>query len=131
MFSLEKLSAYLTVNDVTAGESDVYDGVQPVVPSGSKQEVTKSVRRAFEAGGSRWSIREILPGEGRLEGTVTTPVFGFVDDLTVRLEPFEGEPSDGDWRVVARSRSRVGRGDLGKNARNLRTFYSNLRDSSS
>lgn len=131
MFPLERLSAHLTVNDVTAGESDVYDWVQPVVPSGSKQEVTKSVRRAFEAGGSRWSIREILPGEGRLDGTVRTPVFGFVDDFTVRRDSPEDEPSDGGWRVVARSRSRVGRDDPRKTAENLRTFPSNLRDPSS
>lgn len=86
----------------------------------------KTVRKAFRAGGEGWTLEKYSPDATRLEGTVTTPVFGFVDDFEVWLEPVNPDPET--WRIVARSRSRVGRGDLEKNARNIRSFYQRLRE---
>ncbi|MBX3413480.1 MAG: DUF1499 domain-containing protein [Pirellulales bacterium] len=52
----------------------------------------------------------------------TTALWRFKDDITVRLEPVaEGT------RVSARSQSRVGKGDLGQNPRNLRELFEALR----
>jgi uncharacterized protein (DUF1499 family) len=62
------------------------------------------------------------PAEGRLEATDTTFWFGFKDDVVVRVRP-DGTGS----RVDVRSLSRVGRSDLGMNARRIRRFLERLR----
>ncbi len=59
---------------------------------------------------------------GRLEATDRTRWFGFRDDVVVRVRP-DGAGS----RVDVRSVSRVGRSDLGTNARRIRGFLDALR----
>jgi uncharacterized protein (DUF1499 family) len=69
-----------------------------------------------------WEIVATAPGEGRLEATDRTRWFGFRDDVVVRVRP------DGaGTRVDLRSVSRVGRSDLGVNARRIRDFLAALR----
>lgn len=68
-----------------------------------------------------WEIVAVVPAEGRLEATATTPWFGFKDDVVVRLTP-AGTGS----RVDVRSKSRVGRSDLGANAKRIRAFLAEL-----
>jgi uncharacterized protein (DUF1499 family) len=68
-----------------------------------------------------WEIVAAVPLEGRLEATATTFWFGFKDDVVVRITP-----SDGGSRVDVRSVSRVGRSDVGANARRIRTFLKKL-----
>jgi uncharacterized protein (DUF1499 family) len=69
------------------------------------------------ARGLGWEIVAVAPGEGRLEATDRTRWFGFRDDIVVRVRP-DGAGS----RVDVRSVSRVGRSDLGTNARRIRTY---------
>ena len=54
--------------------------------------------------------------------TATSLVFGFKDDVVVRV----AKGTDGT-RVDVRSKSRVGRNDFGMNAKRIRTFAENLR----
>jgi uncharacterized protein (DUF1499 family) len=69
-----------------------------------------------------WEIVATAPAEGRLEATDRTRWFGFRDDVVVRVRP------DGaGTRVDVRSVSRVGRSDLGTNARRIRAFLEALR----
>ena len=82
--------------------------------------------RAFAAaGGGRAAAglgdRGRRPREGRLEATATTPWFGFKDDVVVRVTA-AGSGS----RVDVRSKSRVGRSDLGANAKRIRAFLAEL-----
>ena len=79
--------------------------------------------RAVEvARGLGWEIVATAPAEGRLEATDRTRWFGFRDDVVVRVRP-DGPGS----RVDVRSVSRVGRSDLGTNARRIRGFLEALR----
>ena len=64
-----------------------------------------------------WRIVAVAPAEGRLEASDTTLWFGFTDDIVVRVRP---APSGS--RIDVRSASRVGRSDLGVNARRIRAF---------
>jgi uncharacterized protein (DUF1499 family) len=74
--------------------------------------------RAVEiARGLGWQIVSAVPAEGRLEATDRTRWFGFRDDVVVRVTA-EGAGT----RVDVRSVSRVGRSDLGTNARRIRRF---------
>jgi uncharacterized protein (DUF1499 family) len=68
-----------------------------------------------------WEVASAVPTEGRLEATDTTRWFGFKDDVVVRVAPApEGSLVD------IRSVSRVGRSDLGANARRVRAFVAAL-----
>jgi uncharacterized protein (DUF1499 family) len=60
--------------------------------------------------------------QGIVRATRRTRLWRFIDDVTVRLEP-----TAAGTRVHARSKSRVGIGDLGQNRRNLLTFFRALR----
>lgn len=73
-----------------------------------------------------WQVDLILPPEtgnsvGKVEVTVTTPVFAFPDDVVVRVNGLQGRT-----RVDIRSASRFGQHDLGTNARRARAFLADL-----
>lgn len=55
--------------------------------------------------------------------TRTTRLFGFVDDVIVTLQS-----TDAGTQVDVVSQSRVGKGDLGQNPRNIRELLRTLRD---
>jgi uncharacterized protein (DUF1499 family) len=79
-------------------------------------------RRAQEAARDMgWEIVDSDPARGRIEATATTPWFGFKDDVVVRVRP-----EDGGSRVDVRSVSRVGRSDVGTNARRIREYLEEL-----
>ncbi|HIL01484.1 MAG TPA: DUF1499 domain-containing protein [Myxococcales bacterium] len=70
-----------------------------------------------------WEITYQDASKGRFDASQTSAVFRFVDDITVRVRP-RGSGSE----VDIRSRSRVGRGDLGANAARIRRFAEALMD---
>jgi uncharacterized protein (DUF1499 family) len=65
-----------------------------------------------------WHLESVQRDEHTLHATRTTRVWRFVDDVHIRVEA-AGEGSN----VHARSRSRVGKGDLGQNRRNLLELF--------
>lgn len=68
-----------------------------------------------------WTVTRRDPTAGELEATATTRLFGFHDDIVIRVRP-DGTGS----RVDLRSKSRDGRGDLGTNADRIRRIVSAL-----
>lgn len=68
---------------------------------------------------SRWRLIEADEGRGVIRAEVTTVVFRFVDDVRLRVKLDHNALT----RVDMRSASRVGRGDLGTNARRIRRFF--------
>ena len=73
-----------------------------------------------------WQIVEATPDKLRIEATDTTLLFGFKDDVVVRITP------QGDGSVVdVRSLSRVGGSDFGTNARRVRTYLKRLTERTS
>lgn len=81
-------------------------------PSAAAELVEAAVKRL-----PRWNneSRSTSPPPITLRLTRRTPLWRFVDDITVTLEP-----RDGKTILRAESQSRVGQGDLGQNPRNLR-----------
>ncbi len=63
-------------------------------------------------------ITESDADAGRVEAVDTTFLFGFRDDLVVRISAEEGKGT----RVDVRSKSRVGMSDLGQNAKRIARF---------
>jgi uncharacterized protein (DUF1499 family) len=68
-----------------------------------------------------WTVVRRDPDAGELEAVATTRLFGFHDDIVIRVRP-DGTGS----RVDMRSKSRDGRGDLGTNADRIRRIVSAL-----
>jgi uncharacterized protein (DUF1499 family) len=68
-----------------------------------------------------WEIVAADVAAGRIEATATTPWFGFRDDIVVRVAP---TPTGS--RIDVRSVSRVGKSDLGANAKRIRAFFARL-----
>ncbi|HWP65286.1 MAG TPA: DUF1499 domain-containing protein [Candidatus Limnocylindria bacterium] len=71
-----------------------------------------------------WTVIASDPATGRLEAVVTTRVFGFQDDVAIRVRP----APDGGSVVDVRSKSRDGKGDLGANANRIRAFVARLEE---
>jgi len=69
-----------------------------------------------------WEIVDADRVEGRLEATDTTKWFRFKDDVVVRMVAGNGNST----MVDVRSKSRVGRSDIGVNANRIRDFFSRL-----
>jgi uncharacterized protein (DUF1499 family) len=63
----------------------------------------------------RWQVVSTDTAAGIIKATRRTRLFRFIDDVTIRLESL----SDTVTGIHARSQSRVGKGDLGQNRRNL------------
>jgi len=73
-----------------------------------------------------WEVVGSDAAAGTIEAVDTTKFFGFKDDIAIRVTPIaDGSPNHS--RVDIRSKSRVGRGDIGTNARRIRAFTERLK----
>lgn len=104
---------------VATAQAAAYPDIQPLYLPAEPQQVLARAQQAARALG--WHVVDVDEAAGRLEATDTTFWFGFVDDIVVRVVA-EGERS----RVDVRSISRVGKGDVGKNAARIRAFLQQL-----
>jgi len=78
--------------------------------------------RAADAARARgWEITTLDENSGRIEAVVTTRWFGFKDDVVIRITP-----ASAGSRVDMRSKSRVGRSDVGTNARRIEEFLARM-----
>jgi uncharacterized protein (DUF1499 family) len=119
---VQRLLRPLLVNDVETGESEWYPELKPRRYREAYDEILACARRAIEEG-ARFQLRSVAPDEGRLEAEARTKLIGFVDDITVSLER-----DDGEVEISIRSRSRVGQGDMGQNARTIRELYDRIEE---
>jgi uncharacterized protein (DUF1499 family) len=107
------------INDVSTGATPQYGDIQPQRFSQSSEQVFNAALETSRQMG--WEIRESAPATGTIEAVATTRLFKFKDDVTVTITR-EAEQTI----VNVRSRSRVGKGDLGTNARRIRAFQQEL-----
>ena len=97
-----------------------YPDIQPVTLGVPPEQ---AYRRALDVARSMgWQVDASVPAEGRIEATDTTAWFGFKDDIVIRVSA-AGTGS----RVDVRSESRLGQGDLGKNAQRIRAYLRKLK----
>lgn len=97
------------------GYPDLGPALLPVPPRDAYNRALEVARK------SGWEIVAAAAAENRIEATATTDWFGFKDDIVIRIKP-TGSGS----RVDVRSVSRVGRSDLGTNARRIRLYLQQL-----
>lgn len=89
-------------------------------------EVSVTPQRAFEQAlasvrARGWEVVAADDMELRIEATATSRLYGFTDELVIRVSE-----SDVGARIDMRSRSRVGRIDRGVNAARIRAFLEDL-----
>lgn len=89
------------------------------------EQVHRRVRNLIAQRG--WTLT--ADNKQQLEAVVSSRLFGFRDDVAIRLTPVDTK-SDSDTgvhtRVDMRSASRVGKSDLGANAERIRAFLADL-----
>lgn len=89
-----------------------------VLPTASDVAFDRALASARELG---WEIVAAVPDQGRIEATETSFWYGFKDDVVIRIVG-----QDQESRIDIRSKSRVGKSDLGKNAERIRAFRENF-----
>jgi uncharacterized protein (DUF1499 family) len=92
-----------------------YPDLRPLELALPPAQAFARARAAAQALG--WEIAAADESAGRIEAVATTRWFGFKDDIVVRVAP-AGSGS----RIDVRSKSRVGRSDLGANAKRIQDF---------
>ena len=97
------------------GYADIVPLDLPVPP---EQAFARAERAARAMG---WEIVVVSPQDGRIEATDTSLLFGFKDDVVVRVAA-----QAGGSRVDVRSLSRVGGSDFGVNAKRIRAFLKRM-----
>lgn len=108
-----------TINDVKTGETPEYADLLPQQFKQPYDRVFDAALTAADAMG--WEVTIQDRDKGEIRAVATTRVFRFKDDVTIMIGR-EGE----DVVVNVRSHSRVGKGDLGTNARRIRQFQAEL-----
>jgi uncharacterized protein (DUF1499 family) len=106
---------------VAAQQRATWPDLRPLDTPIDRGQVHVAAREAMRRAG--WEIVGDSPAEGRLEAIATTRWFRFKDDVVVRLR----DRAHGGTRVDVRSKSRIGRSDLGTNARRIRAYLRDLR----
>ena len=102
-------------DEVAKQQREAYADIRTLDFSQSADATFRQALKVAEEMG--WDIVAAKPDEGRIEATATTLWFGFKDDVVIRIEPL---PSGS--RLDIRSKSRVGRSDVGANAARIRAF---------
>lgn len=98
-----------------------YQDVQPIYTSQEKTLVYSIIDQLVEERG--WEVVAKYDQVGVIEATARTPIFGFRDDVVIRVRQIELN----SVRVDMRSSSRVGHGgDFGVNVDRVRAFMADL-----
>jgi len=100
-----------------------YPDIQPLFTRQDKARVYLVISHIVEQRG--WEVVANYSQVGVIEATARTPVFGFRDDVVIRVMQVE----DNQVRVDMRSSSRTGGGDFGVNADRIRAFMKDLSES--
>ncbi len=104
-------------------QREFYPDIQPIP---MELPAAEAFERALEAAGPlHWEIISQTETPYSFEAISTSSFFHFVDDIVVRVRPSETAPESASI-VDVRSRSRMGKGDLGANAARIRAFRERL-----
>jgi len=105
---------------VAAAQQQAYPDIVPYRPP--LPPATLFAQAAMVARDAGWEIVAVDPQQGRIEATDTSLLFGFKDDIVIRITPYERAS-----QLDIRSMSRVGRSDVGVNAQRIRRFLTRLK----
>ena len=102
---------------LAATQARAYPDIAPLTLAMPPQEVFERCLALARREG--WDIVSASSETRIIEATAATAFFGFKDDVVIRVTPASGAAGS---RIDMRSVSRIGRSDLGVNARRIRAF---------
>jgi uncharacterized protein (DUF1499 family) len=100
-------------------QRDAYPDLHPIRIPTTSSRAFRSAEAVAESLG--WEITYSDEQTGVIEATDSSRIFRFIDDIVIRIRPALGVAV-----VDLRSRSRIGKGDLGANAARIRAFRAAL-----
>lgn len=107
--------------ELAAQQQSAYPDLQPlIVDLPAPQAIDRALAAAEDLG---WAIVATDRARGRIEATDTTFWFGFKDDVVIRVTALDA----GRSRIDVRSLSRIGKSDLGANARRIRKYLAAMK----
>ena len=110
------------INDVETGKTPEYPDLQPRSYPQNEAAVLKAAQAVLDrVPGFTFVAAGSGPGGSEIQAVHSTKLFHFKDDVTIRIKR-----QGGTTRVSVRSKSRVGKADLGQNARTIRQFLGEL-----
>jgi uncharacterized protein (DUF1499 family) len=101
---------------IAALQREAFPDIQTLVSSLSPQASHAKALQALDA--LDWVLIVDDASTGTIEAFDKSGIFGFIDDIAIRIIPMEGGS-----QIDVRSVSRVGLGDLGANAQRIRRFF--------
>lgn len=105
-------------------QQKLYPDLAPLaVPLAAEEALARVVELAKQQPG--WSVVHVDEAGFRLEATASTSVMKFIDDIVIEVRPGDDSGSE----VHMRSKSRVGRSDLGANYKRITAFLAQLKSS--
>lgn len=103
-------------------QQQAYPEIMPLtLPLSPAQAFEKAKAVATELG---WKIVSANPETGQIEAVDETALFGFKDDIAIRISTDETNAA----KIDVRSASRVGQSDLGANAKRIERFLQALQE---
>jgi len=105
---------------VAAQQQKAYPDIAPMLLKAAPDKAFAAAQAAL--GSMGLEIDDADAAQGRLEATETSILFGFKDDMVVRV----AATTEGS-KVDVRSKSRIGGHDIGMNAKRVRTFLAKLK----
>ena len=112
--------AWPIINAVETGRTPEYADLRPQRYLATKACVFDAAMHTVNRL-PRWQMVGYREDAGEIRAEVRTRLWRFVDDVTIRVTA-----DNAQTLVSVKSASRVGRGDFGQNARNIRTFLGEL-----
>jgi uncharacterized protein (DUF1499 family) len=113
-----RLLTYLNTNVAETSVESPFEELQPQRYEAPPELLFDIVRRAMQS--LKWEMTNLDASKKEIQAVVTTKIWRFKDDVTIQIQP--GQPSGSILWV--RSASRVGKGDLGANARHIMDLVS-------
>lgn len=101
--------------EVKAAQRSAYPELKTILSELTPEQAYAQAKSTAES--FNWEILAEHPGLGTIEAVDTSFWFGFKDDIAIRITPREQGSA-----IDLRSLSRVGKGDLGANAKRVTAF---------
>ncbi len=100
-------------------QAKFYTDIQPLsVDLAPEKAYERSLSVVNELG---WELTHSDKNERQIEALERTALFGFVDDIVIKVSPKSGDATSSV--INLRSVSRVGKSDLGANAKRIKRFF--------
>ncbi len=83
--------------------------------------ISDTIARVKQIANGSWKVESSDESAGTMHLTHRTSIFRFVDDIHLSLTEHAG-----GTRIHAESKSRIGKGDLGQNRRNIQELFTKM-----